>query len=133
MVLVADNTPYNYEREIGSLSTYKENNSIAHEKTFKKIGTWTEMCRGQNIQPEGIPNPIPKTIISLYNYMVYSEITLSSQRKKRQKYLFLAPKLFLKLKNYTVDPIHDLHTLFYLQTYTLLMKRKWKKILFNIS
>ena len=44
MVLVADNAPYNYEREIGSLSTGIENNSIAHEKTLEKIGTWTVIC-----------------------------------------------------------------------------------------
>ena len=32
IVLVADNAPYNYEREISFLSAGKENNSIAHDK-----------------------------------------------------------------------------------------------------
>ena len=44
MVLVVDNAPYNYEREVGSLSAGKENNSIAREKMLEKIGTWIVMC-----------------------------------------------------------------------------------------
>ena len=45
MVLVADNPPYNYESEISSLSAIKENNSIDHDKTLEKIGTWIVMCK----------------------------------------------------------------------------------------
>ena len=44
MVLVTDNSPYNYERGFSSLSAGKENNSLAREKTFEKIDTWTMMC-----------------------------------------------------------------------------------------
>ena len=44
MVLVADNAPYNYEREIGSISAGKEKNIIAHDKMLEKIGTWTVIC-----------------------------------------------------------------------------------------
>ena len=41
MVLLADNSPYNYEMKIGSLSAGIKNNSIAHDKTLEKIVTWT--------------------------------------------------------------------------------------------
>ena len=44
MVLVVNNEPYNYERKIDSLSAGIENNSISHDKTLEKIGTWTVIC-----------------------------------------------------------------------------------------